>query len=545
MIQKFKRAINKIKSISKPDNGMTERTVPESRCMGSVDFFDYQNHILYVEGWVFDPVCAMENQRISFYREGCRIGSICASVAYRKDVAEVLKNPRAESCGFFFEVTVKTQKDLDVFFEYDTNAGSSKFFLGKISGDNAGDGETQIVSHERYNCIGNIRYVSENTEHMEKDNKKMQLFSVLQKLEQKEAIPTILAFDHLLGGGATAYLEEKRKNALKEGYRFLILRQDMRGPTYYLTYEYQEYHLEYYERELDEIFQHIHCIDEIWVNELVTYVNPYKILKIILEMKQKFHAYLKMLLHDYYSMCPAINLMNHRGVYCHGASEKICDQCIPDNRSNACPEYESGSIWRKNWGDFLEECDEVCAFSNDTARLFQQVYPTVLNLTVNPHKPHTLPPVNKRKKTTDTFNIGLLGVLCFNKGLEVVKKLVRYIEENDLNVRVKLIGVSDEEIDSPFFSSTGRYVLDQLPGLTMENDIDVFLIASIWPETFSYTTSEIISMGMPVAVFPIGAPAERVKEYDRGIILSGMEPETIMFELKSFAEKILPYKITW
>ena len=45
----------------------------------------------------------------------------------------------------------------------------------------------------------------------------------------------------------------------------------------------------------------------------------------------------------------------------------------------------------------------------------------------------------------------------------------------------------------------------------MEEDIDLFFIPSIWPETFSYTTSEIMSMHMPVAVFPIGAPVERVK----------------------------------
>lgn len=71
----------------------------------------------------------------------------------------------------------------------------------------------------------------------------------------------------------------------------------------------------------------------------------------------------------------------------------------------------------------------------------------------------------------------------------------------NLNIRMKLIGVRMKRSDSPVFSCTGRYTRDELPRLTMEEDIDLFFIPSIWPETFSYTTSEIMSMHMPVAVF--------------------------------------------
>ena len=39
----------------------------------------------------------------------------------------------------------------------------------------------------------------------------------------------------------------------------------------------------------------------------------------------------------------------------------------------------------------------------------------------------------------------------YKKGLEVVKALAGYIEENELNIRLRLIGTSDEEIESPDF----------------------------------------------------------------------------------------------
>ena len=67
---------------------------------------------------------------------------------------------------------------------------------------------------------------------------------------------------------------------------------------------------------------------------------------------------------------------------------------------------------------------------------------------------------------------------------------------------MRLIGTSDEEIDSPVFSQTGRYTREEIPKLSLEQDIDMFLIPSVWPETFSYTTSEVISMGYPLAVSP-------------------------------------------
>ena len=164
-------------------------------------------------------------------------------------------------------------------------------------------------------------------------------------------------------------------------------------------------------------------------------------------------------------------------------------------------------------------------------------------LHVIPHVP--LPSGSeKNKKTTETFNIGLIGVLCYKKGLEVVKALAGYIEENELNIRLRLIGTSDEEIESPVFSQTGRYTREEIPRLTLEQDIDMFLIPSVWPETFSYTTSEIISMGFPVAVLPVGAPVERVKRYAKGLVLKDEQPENIVEEMislwKTLGESELP-----
>lgn len=54
---------------------------------------------------------------------------------FRKDVAEVLHNPAAESSGFAFVASIQTPKPLEVFFEYDTEVGTGQLHLGSIPAD--------------------------------------------------------------------------------------------------------------------------------------------------------------------------------------------------------------------------------------------------------------------------------------------------------------------------------------------------------------------------------------------------------------------------
>ena len=366
----------------------------------------------------------------------------------------------------------------------------------------------------------------------------VRLYAIMQLLNQKTEVKTIVAFDHNLGGGATEYLNKKVKEELLKGRRFIVIRYDIYTNKYLFLYQYKDYRIKFFSENLQLLLDMVRRVDEIWINELVTYPKLYDFMERIVGWKEEHCAVLRMLLHDFFCICPAVNLMDKNGAYCKAASDEICNQCIPDNRSNACLEYESGSVWRCKWKEFLRHCDEIFAFSDDSADLLNRAYPEIYKIRVIPHEPHYLPPISKKYKTTPTLNIGLLGVLCYKKGLDVVKEMVREIERKNLNIRIHLIGVSDEEIDSPVFSYTGRYTREMLPKLTLEEDIDIFFIPSIWPETFSYTTSEIMSMKMPIAVFNIGAPVERVARYDRGIVLDKTDAPSVLAEISKFAEEV-------
>ena len=138
-------------------------------------------------------------------------------------------------------------------------------------------------------------------------------------------------------------------------------------------------------------------VDEIWINELVTYQNSYGTLERILRLKRE---QVRSSLCFFMISLPFAGSESDRcrRKYCGVPSCEVCDKCIPDNRSNACTEYGTGTLWRTKFREFLSNCDEIRAFSDDTARLFKRAYPDVYNLHVIPHAPHYLPAVKKIKK---------------------------------------------------------------------------------------------------------------------------------------------------
>ena len=369
--------------------------------------------------------------------------------------------------------------------------------------------------------------------------KTVRLYVSSQLLNQRLDVKTTVAFDHSLGGGATEYLERKRQSLLRKGQKFILIRYNIYENKYKVSYAYKKYKIEFFTEQLDRILPVLGRVDQIWVNELVTYQGIFKVLKTIRSWRQEEGAYLKMLMHDYFALCPAVNLMDQEGKYCGVGDLQRCQACIPANRSNACLDYESAEAWRSHWGDFLRTCDEVTVFSRDTERLLRRAYPDLQNVALVPHRPHYLPPLPRAAKTTETLNIGVLGVLSYKKGLPVIQSMVKVIEEKKLPLRIRLIGEVDGEMDSPVFEQTGRYRREDIPRLTLEEDIDIFFIPSIWPETFSYTTSEILSMDRPLVVFDVGAPAERAGMYDKGLVLPLDTPaETILDKIQNFAKEV-------
>lgn len=339
-----------------------------------------------------------------------------------------------------------------------------------------------------------------------------------------------MVFNHSLGGGADAYIKNCRREIIAEGSAFTEISYDISRGLYNIGFSLDTCNISYSLKKLDYILilktDDIIKTDTVIINELISYPELYNVMDIIKEYCSGGRR-LVYLLHDYFALCPSCNLLNDEYRYCFcETDESICNRCLKNNNCLSYEEYGSMEKWRKNWENLLSACDEVRAFSEDSVRLVKKIYPSLDNITLVPHRVEYLPVIEKSRKTTDTLNIGLIGVLCRHKGIEIIEELLGKITGR--NIRIVLIGYSDKEIRDKNFRQTGKYTYDELPRLTLENDIDVFFISSICPETFSYTTEEAIKMGYPVMCFDIGAPAERVKRYAKGYIIPEISSDAVL-----------------
>jgi len=397
------------------------------------------------------------------------------------------------------------------------------------------NGELLTEKHPNYNKDVAL-YCAENPH---KDMRNLLIYMLSCTLCNKSYI----IFNHALGGGATKYLENFCIEALNKNNAVTVVEYDMNRNIYKLNFAYNEFKQVYCCHNFEYIFTICKYIkfDEIIINELVTYPKLYNTLEKLIELKNISRARLVHLLHDYFPICPSVNLLNKDNKHCYvNCSLEECNKCLSSKNGLSYNEYGSMAVWRENWGNFFEQCDDVKVFSQSSKELLLKTFNKKIKITVNPHKVNYMPYLNKKFKTSKSTNIGLLGILCMHKGIEIVKDLLKKINNNNLNIKIILIGSCDETIKDNNFIETGAYTYDELPMLSLKYDIDMFLIPSIWPETFSYTAEEAMKMGFDVASFDLGAPAERIKKYPKGHIAKNMNSDSVLEIIKGL--KLNPIK---
>lgn len=369
------------------------------------------------------------------------------------------------------------------------------------------------------------------------------MLEMLITARMDEHLPVYI-LDHAIGGGASSFLKDFIGRRLADGDKVVLIRYYADRRIYLLTYCFAKREICCLFSKFSDLLPIIRLlgIGELYVNELVTYPKLFEALQFLLNLKEKYRFKLNFFLHDYYAICPSINLLNTKKEFCGIPSDgEACDRCLKSNEMNNYPACTGMAEWRSNWLRFFRQCDSIIAFSESSAVLLRRAYGELEGIQIEPHQVDDIVNPKKRYKTTDTLNIGLLGILTEHKGSQIVEQMLERIDTEHSEARVVLIGTSQQDIASPSFSQTGKYTRAELPKLALEQDIDIFLIPSVWPETFSFTTEEAIRMGFPVASFDIGAPSERVSRYEKGLILSRMEGGDALREMQSYInDRLLP-----
>ena len=95
---------------------------------------------------------------------------------------------------------------------------------------------------------------------------------------------------------------------------------------YLVEYSYKQYQIQFVSENLKDVWAVIGRVDEIWINELVTVPKLYDLMEELLRRKEMNGAKMRMLFHDYYAICPAINLVDENGAYCGAAGAGRCNE---------------------------------------------------------------------------------------------------------------------------------------------------------------------------------------------------------------------------
>lgn len=341
-------------------------------------------------------------------------------------------------------------------------------------------------------------------------------------------------FDHFLGGGSEVYLR-RQVNALKNEHLFVLVQNKDCSDLFKMSYCYKEYTNQILIRKNDvlTILEHL-SVQLIGINNLAKYQNVLEMLGSIAELKKKTGAKVSFRGHDLFCICPTVNMLNTENIYCACEDISVCEKCLLSNKNSEINRLNIHE-WRSAWQNFFAQAvDEAVVFSQSTFDLYAKYYPeTVKLMTIIPHAVPALRKVNIAPHSG--LNIILLGNIHINKGYLILKKMADLLKEYP-DVQITVVGTVLKPLKQ--IEVTGSYQVNDLPEIMEKYLADIIFIPSVWPETFSYTTSEVISMDLPVACFDLGAPAERIKKYEKGLIVSKIDAETAIKEIIDFCHKL-------
>ncbi len=295
-----------------------------------------------------------------------------------------------------------------------------------------------------------------------------------------------------------------------------------------------EFHNEEYKQIISSIIDTFQ-IDLIHVHHLIG--HPFDIFNIA----KIRHIPIVFSIHDFYSVCPSINLINPNDEFCHGKNSlNECEMCLRKSKLN----LNSVTSWRNHFTDIFEKTTLVITPSKSTFDILNTYYPNIkgkFTIIGHGHDKELLISKEMIKKSKGIhykpIHIAFIGVLSPIKGRKIFYDLAY---SNGLRGETKwsIFGISDIHSAVGYHQNLnitiyGKYKnFEELKSLILENEVNLVIFPAKCAETFSYTLSEIWAIQIPVLVSNLGALKERVEKNGGGWVID-------MSEIKNIENKIL------
>ncbi|CAI3930448.1 glycosyltransferase [Commensalibacter papalotli (ex Botero et al. 2024)] len=377
----------------------------------------------------------------------------------------------------------------------------------------------------------------------------------LQDLEKKQVklskpIQYALFITHTYGGGVERAVQERANELRLKGVTPLFIRPTLLGDACQL--EIQLKSPSFQNVDIEELYPNFKFnlpseYDDLLVflkNRSVLYMQVHHfaghhvmIRNLLQDLKIEYEMYV----HDYMSFCPRISLINKQEVYCGEPNDLTkCQICIGKELFD-----ESEPIHMQKWIDRsekeLQDAKLIIAPSQDTANRIYRHFSSIKEIQIqnleddrpdlsveqlsyfsqicNQNQNSQLTTSSKR------FKVCFIGAIGIEKGFNIVHQLVKDADQRDLPLEFSLVGrtVDDrlfEKTDRLFI--TGTYQEEEAISLVKQQNADIAFFPAIWPETWCYALSLAWRSGLETVAFDFGAIAQRIKNTQRGWILSSL-----------------------
>jgi glycosyltransferase involved in cell wall biosynthesis len=229
-------------------------------------------------------------------------------------------------------------------------------------------------------------------------------------------------------------------------------------------------------------------------------------------------------LHDYYFACEQARLQRTSGDLCSGpdGGRACAAHCFPDQQRSVARWALRTHMFRRA----LDQADALVTPSRFSESYFRQAFgPNIPPLHVLGNGVDRRPLGPRSPARDGTLHVGFVGAVVAHKGVHVLVDALRTARLG--KVKLSLFGVTvepyvsellrdAEDIEDLEIRAFGSFEPAHLPGLL--SDVDVVVVPSIWPETYSIVIREAFASGIPVIASRIGALPEGIRDGENGLL---------------------------
>lgn len=372
--------------------------------------------------------------------------------------------------------------------------------------------------------------------------------NLLKDLLDRKNRPVCI-IDHKWGGGANEYRVTCIQKYLQAGRAVLLAVYNEQTGLVELEALHGSEQLCFTANNLQELKdRRFPRLSRIIINELISWNEGYNkeltniigdipnIIEQILGLAGAHKAPIEYLFHDFFSVCPSLNLLGKDSSFCSIPTDLTrCDDCLKYNSHLCAPLPNSLTInaWRDAWKKLIINAEKLVFFSESTRSLVERAYPVRREqVKIAPHTPLIYYASTIRIPKRGSMVIAVVGDIKMHKGADIVIKVAKLLLDEDPTARVVVIGEIEYKHIPSNMVVTGKYFRKNLPDLLVQHHATVGFIPSICPETFSYVTQELMALELPLVCFDLGAPAERIGPWENGLIAPKMNAKSALETLQ-------------